>query len=61
MKHIIDQAHGTRGARLRRYAEIERTHGKKQRPQTETLRRAPRGLSTALRVKEFLKIEHAHT
>ncbi len=59
MKHVIDQAHGTRGGRLKRYAAVERMRGRKARPQVETLRRLPKGLSSSLRVRRFLAIERA--
>ncbi|MEM0948360.1 MAG: hypothetical protein AAGK37_13195 [Pseudomonadota bacterium] len=59
MKHIIDQAHGTRGTRLRRYAVVERMRGRKVRGQVDVMRRMPKGLSSSLRVRRFLAIERA--
>ena len=59
MKHVIDQAHGTRGTRLKRYASVERQRGRKVRAQIEVMRRMPKGLSSSLRVRRFLAIERA--
>ncbi len=59
MKHVIDQAHGTRGTRLKRYAAVERMRGRKVRAQVEVMRRIPKGLSSSLRVRRFLAIERA--
>ena len=59
MKHVIDQAHGTRGTRLKRFAVVERMRGRKARPQVEVMRRLPRGLSSSLRVRRFLAIDRA--
>ena len=59
MKHIVDQEHGSRGTRLKRYTAVERMRGQKARAQVEVLRRVPKGLSASLRVRRFLAIERA--
>ena len=57
MRHLIDQAHGTKGGRIRHFAAVERRRGLKVRPQVEALRKVPRGLSASLRVRRFIEIE----
>ena len=58
-RHVIDHPRGTKGSRLVPFARIERMRGVKARPQVEALRRAPKKLSGALRLKRFLTIERA--
>ena len=58
-RHLIDHPRDTKGARLRRFARIERLRGVKARPQVEAMRRTPKKLSGTLRLKRFLAIERA--
>lgn len=58
-RHLIDHPRSKLGSRLVRFAQIERMRGVKASPQVEALRRSTRPLSNALRLKRFLKIEHA--
>jgi hypothetical protein len=58
-RHVIDHPRNAKGTRVRRFARIERTRGIIARPPVETLRRKPKQLSGALRLKRFLAIERA--
>lgn len=58
-RHLFDHPKTTPAARLARYARIERMRGLKARPQVEALRRVPKQMSGALRLKRFLAIERS--
>ncbi len=58
-RHLIDHPRALPATRLQKFAQIERLRGVKARPQVEALRRAPKQLSGALRLKRFLAIERA--
>ena len=58
-RHLIDHPRSLNSSRLARYAHIERLRGLKVRPQVDALRRSPKKLSGALRLKRFLAIERA--
>lgn len=58
-RHPVDHPRTLRASRLARFARIERMRGVKVRPQIEALRRVPKKLSGALRLKRFLAIARA--
>lgn len=58
-RHVIDHPGRTKGTRAKRFIQIERIRGIKPRSPVETLRRKPRQLSGALRLKRFLAIKRA--
>ncbi len=60
-RHLVDHPKAASAGRLAQFARIERLRGVKARPQVEALRRAPKKLSGALRLKRFLAIERAQS
>lgn len=58
-RHLIDHPKTHGSTRLEKFARIERLRGQKVRPQVEALRRVPKKMSGAMRLKRFLAIERA--
>lgn len=61
-RHVADRRTSDKGGRLKKFVAVERTLGEEgSHPATRALHERPASRDSALRLREFARIERGHT